>query len=167
MCIKQIESKMKNYHPEKSIASWGFRWVGSLPNVKVILSGMTTMEQVQDNIDTFANFEPLNDEEYKIIGEVRNDVKALSKVDCTSCNYCMPCPHGVDIPLNFRMYNGHAMYKVDGYIKWAYGNTKNQGKHAELCIECGECVPKCPQQIEIPTELGNFVEYMKENGLIE
>jgi predicted aldo/keto reductase-like oxidoreductase len=163
----EIESKMKSYRPNNSIASWGFRWVGSLPNVKVILSGMTTMEQVEDNIKTFSKFEPLNSEEYKIVEEVRLDVLNLSKVDCTSCNYCMPCPHGVDIPGNFRIFNNDSMYRKEGYLNWAYGNLKKQGKSADMCIECGECLPKCPQYIEIPTELGNFVEYLKDNGFTE
>lgn len=163
----EIESKMKSYRPNDSIASWGFRWVASLPNVKVILSGMSTMEQVEDNVKTFNNFEPLNSEEYKIIEQVRSDVLSLSKVDCTSCNYCMPCPHGVDIPGNFRIFNTHSMYQNDGYVKWVYGNTTKQGKGADLCVECGECLPKCPQYIEIPTQLENFVGYLKDNGLTE
>lgn len=163
----EIEAKMKSYRPSDSIASWGFRWVGSFPNVKVILSGMSTMDQVEDNVNTFTDFEKLNDEEYKIVEDVRNDILSLSKVDCTSCNYCMPCPHGVDIPLNFRIYNGHSMYKNDGYVKWAYGNVVKAKKSADLCIECGECLPKCPQQIEIPTDLANFVEYLKDNGITE
>jgi len=163
----EIEAKMKAYRPNDSIASWGFRWVGTLPNVRVILSGMSNMEQVEDNIKTFSNFEPLNEEEQKIVEQVRKEVLNLSKVDCTSCNYCMPCPHGVDIPGNFRVFNTHSMYQNDGYVKWQYGSLKNNKKSADLCIECGECLPKCPQYIEIPTELGNFVEYLKDNGLAE
>jgi len=163
----QIESKMKSYRPNESIASWGFRWVASLPNVKVILSGMSAMEQVKDNVKTFNKFEPLNNEEYKIIEQVRSDVLSLSKVDCTSCNYCMPCPHGVDIPGNFRIFNTHSMYQNDGYAKWTYGNIKKQDKSADMCVDCGECLPKCPQYIEIPTELGTFVGYLKDNGITE
>jgi len=59
------------------------------------------------------------------------------------------------------------MYRKEGYLNWAYGNLKKQGKSADMCIECGECLPKCPQYIEIPTELGNFVEYLKDNGFTE
>lgn len=162
---KKIENKFKEYNKEASIASWAFRWVASLPNVKVILSGMSNLEQVNDNIDTFNNFKPLNKDEYKIIDEVRKDIRNLSKVDCTSCNYCMPCPHGVDIPRNFRLYNTHSMYENDSYIKWAAGELDKQNQLAEACIDCGECLPKCPQYIEIPTILAEFNDYLDEKGL--
>ena len=163
----EIEGLMKSYNQEASIASWAFRWVGSLENVKVILSGMSTFEQVEDNVNTFTDFKPLNKEENDIIKEVRKSLLSLSKVDCTSCNYCMPCPHGVNIPSNFRIYNNHAMYKDNGYVKWAYGSLKNAKASASFCVDCGECIEKCPQQIPIPTDLTNFENYLKENGILE
>ncbi len=163
----EIESKMKNYNPNASIASWAFRWIGSYDNVKVILSGMSNMEQVQDNLNTFDKFIPLNQEELTIVKRVKEEVLALSKVDCTSCNYCMPCPFGVDIPRNFRVYNNHAMYKQDGYVKWVVGSMTKEDKFANQCVNCGECLPKCPQNIEIPTKLNDFQEYLTENGLTE
>ena len=162
---ENIEGLFHDYNKESSIASWAFRYVGSLPNVKVILSGMSTMDQVEDNIDTFTNFKPLNDDESAIIQEVRKEIIALSQVDCTSCNYCMPCPHGVDIPGNFKLFNGHAMYQNEGYLKWAYGNLEKKEGSANYCVDCGECLPKCPQQIAIPTDLVKFQQYMNDNGL--
>jgi len=162
---EDIEKKFKTYNSDASIASWAFRWVGSLPNVKVILSGMSTMEQVEDNIKTFSDFKVLNKEEEVIINEIRKDIISLSKVDCTSCNYCMPCPHGVNIPANFRLYNDHAMYKNDGATKWFIGNMVKNNSLADNCIDCGECLPKCPQFIEIPTMLEEFNQYLQENGL--
>ena len=159
----EIVGKLKGYNKEDSIASWAFRWVASLPNVKVILSGMSNMEQVEDNLKTFKTFKPMNNDEMSIIKDVRNMVLNLSKVECTSCNYCMPCPHGVDIPRNFRVYNDHSMYKNDGYVKWVTGEMSKEGKSADKCIECGECVPKCPQFIDIPTRLAEFESYLKEN----
>lgn len=161
-----IESMLKNERPNDSIASWAFRWIGSLPNVKVVLSGMSNLDQVKDNVKTFTNFEELSSNELKIIDKVRNEVNKLSKVECTSCNYCMPCPHGVDIPGNFRVYNAHSMYQQDNYAKWVMGNLKNENKDASVCIECGICVDKCPQKIDIPTRLNEFNTYLKENGLI-
>jgi hypothetical protein len=126
---------------------------------------MSTMDQVVDNVKTFGDFTPLNDDESDIVEQVRKDILDSSKVDCTSCNYCMPCPHGVDIPRNFRTYNAHAMYQNDGHTKWVYESMQKEMKSADMCIECGECLPKCPQQIEIPTELANFDAYLKENGI--
>lgn len=164
---KSIEQKLKNYNEEASIASWAFRWIASLPNVKVVLSGMSTMEQVEDNIDTFNNFKPFNEKEYEIIKDVRNDINNLSKVNCTSCNYCMPCPHGVNIPGNFRIYNNHSMYENEKGTKWAMNNLIYGKADASACIDCGECLPKCPQKIEIPTRLAEFNTYLKEHGIIE
>jgi predicted aldo/keto reductase-like oxidoreductase len=163
----KIESLLLDRDKEASIASWGFRWVGSLPNVKVILSGMSTMEQVEDNLNTFANFIPLNESDKDLIKVVRQEILSLSKVDCTSCNYCMPCPHGVNIPGNFRLFNSYAMYENTGQTSWAYGNLEKASMSADFCIDCGECLSKCPQQIEIPTELRKMTEYFKENGIIK
>lgn len=162
---EKIENKFKAYNKESSIASWAFRWIGSLPNVKVILSGMSTIEQVEDNLNTFGDFKPMNETELKLVSEVRTELISLSKVDCTSCNYCMPCPHGVSIPNNFRIYNNHSMYENDGYVKWATGELKKQNALADACIDCGECLPKCPQYIEIPTKLQEFSDYIEEKGL--
>ena len=161
-----VEELLKEKNREASIASWAFRWVGTLPNVRTILSGMTTIEQVEDNINTFSNFIPLNEDELKLMGEVRNRLLDLSKVDCTSCNYCMPCPHGVDIPGNFRIFNHHSMYKNNKYTNWAYSNLEKKDSSGDVCVDCGECLPKCPQQIEIPTDLVNMQRYLRENGLV-
>jgi len=162
-----IEKLFKDENADASIASWAFRWVGSLPNVKVILSGMSTMEQVEDNLKTFDKFVSLNEREYEVIKKVRKEILDLSKVDCTSCDYCMPCPHGVNIPRNFRLFNAFSMYKNKAYMNWAYGEIVKANKSADICIDCGECIPKCPQQIEIPTELRNMLEYFKDNGIIK
>lgn len=160
-----IEAKLLEQRPNDSIASWAFRWVGSLPNVKVILSGMSTQEQVDDNLKTFAQFEPLTKQEESLVMAVREEILQLSPVDCTSCNYCMPCPHGVNIPGNFRAYNNHAMYQRDGYIKWVVGSMVDKNSYADVCINCGECIPKCPQHIDIPTQLEEFDDYLKQHGL--
>jgi predicted aldo/keto reductase-like oxidoreductase len=163
----EVEKILKDENDQVSIASWAFRWIGSLPNVKVILSGMSTFEQVEDNIKTFSDFKPMNKEELALIDKVRVEIHNHSQVDCTSCNYCMPCPHGVDIPKNFRTFNAHSMYKNDNHVKWVYGGLKKDGANSDVCIDCGECLPKCPQQIEIPTELARFTQYLKDNGLFE
>jgi predicted aldo/keto reductase-like oxidoreductase len=160
-----VEQKLKDRKPDKSIASWAFRYVGSLPNVKVILSGMSNFEQVKDNVETFANFEPLSKEEAKLIKEVREDLLKLEEVPCTSCNYCMPCPHGVNIPGNFRVFNAYAMYQDEDRAKRSYQYLSKNDADASMCIECGECLPKCPQKIEIPTELERMNEYFEKHRL--
>lgn len=161
-----VEQMLKDKKEDASIASWAFRWVGSLANVKTILSGMTAMDQVEDNIKTFSTFTPLNEEEMSLIADVRAKLLGLTQVICTSCNYCMPCPHGVDIPGNFRIFNHHSMYNNDKYTKWAYGNLDKKEATGSVCIDCGECLSKCPQQIEIPTELSKMNDYLKNNGLL-
>lgn len=148
-----IEKMFYDYNSNDSIASWAFRWIGSFDNVKVILSGMSNMDQMKDNIKTFSNFTKINDTENEIIQNVVDKLNSIIRVDCTSCDYCMPCPHGVNIPGNFRIFNDFAMYQNTDYTKWAYGSLKNNNADASICIECGECLPKCPQHIEIPDKL--------------
>lgn len=161
----EVELLFKDANSKASIASWALRWVGSLKNVKVILSGMTTYEQVVDNVNTFNKFKPLNDEEFKIIDKVRSNLLSLIKVNCTSCNYCMPCEYGVDIPGNFSIYNQHAMYKNDKHAKWVYSNIDKKNMGADQCVECNECVPKCPQNIVIPDILSEMHLYLEINDI--
>jgi len=162
---EKVEQKLLNQEPDKSIASWAFRYVGSLPNVKVILSGMSNFEQVKDNVETFTNFQPLNEQESKLIKEVREDLLKLEEVPCTSCNYCMPCPHGVNIPGNFRVFNAYSMYQDANRARSSYNYLSKNDADASACIDCGECLPKCPQKIEIPSELERMNEYFEEQGL--
>ena len=162
---QDIEAMFTSKRPDASIASWALRWVGSLPNVKVILSGMSTFDQVKDNIKTFSNFEPLDAHEQQLIVNVRKAIKKKSMVACTACRYCMPCPHGVDIPGNFVAYNMHAMYQNDGHTKWIIKNLKDNEAYADVCIGCEACIFKCPQHIAIPKELEKFRDYVNDNGL--
>ncbi|MGS0972732.1 MAG: aldo/keto reductase [Candidatus Izemoplasmataceae bacterium] len=162
---QKVEQKLIDREPNKSIASWAFRYVGSLPNVKVILSGMSNFEQVKDNIETFTHFDSLNEDESKLIMEVREDLLKLEEVPCTSCNYCMPCPHGVNIPGNFRIFNAYSMYQDEDRANRSFAHLVKEDADASMCIECGECLPKCPQKIEIPSELERMNEYFEKHGL--
>lgn len=147
---------------ESSISSWGLRWVGSLPGVKVLLSGMNELDQVIDNVNTFTDFKPLNDAEMNLIDEVARRVRALTKVDCTGCNYCMPCPVGVNIPGNFSMLNEYAMYGSVDEFKWRYNNLTKKEAFADKCVSCKKCVKVCPQMINIPEKLKEVVATSKE-----
>jgi len=130
------------------------------PSVTVALSGMSTLEQVKQNIAVAEKAHDLTEDDWKTIAKNLDEVKGLADLYCTGCNYCMPCPHGVDIPANFEAMN---MHKVWGLTEVATERYANLGKKkdgdevveawAESCEECGECEPKCPQHIPIIEQL--------------
>ncbi|MBB2182404.1 aldo/keto reductase [Lachnospiraceae bacterium MD1] len=142
----------KTVTPGKSPASWALRWVGSLPNVKVILSGMSDEEQVQDNLNTFKHFTPLSEEEQKAVKEVATILKNRVRNGCTGCNYCMPCPAGVNIPRNFRVWNEYGRYENKGEARWLWNSFEDDQK-AKNCVECGQCEEACPQKLNIRQDL--------------
>lgn len=156
---KQISGIFTEYN-NNSPASWALRWVGSLPGVRVILSGMNEMEQIEDNIRTFDDFQPLNHEEYQRIEEVKTALKKAVAVGCTNCRYCMPCTVGIDIPGNFRVFNTYAMYENKDDANWQFGNLKKNSTLLTDCIECNQCVSRCPQHIIIPEELKRMMKTM-------
>ena len=147
-------------YSDASLASWALRWVGSLPGVKVLLSGMNSEEQVIDNLNTFNNFKPLNEEEQKRVLEVRDRIKKLTAVGCTACEYCMPCPAGVNIPRNFSIFNDYYMYMNRDSANWAFQGLAKNKAGASSCVECRLCVDKCPQHIDIPEKLKEMMKEM-------
>ena len=138
---------------ERTPADWALQWLWSQPEVSLALSGMSTMDQVRENLASAdaSQVGLLSMEELKVIDRVRATMESLSPIDCTQCGYCMPCPHGVNIPLNFEVYNRVAMYDYLGGGKWDYANRIPEREKAANCIQCEECLPKCPQNIEIST----------------
>ncbi len=148
--MPELEAKLKAARPQSSIASWAMRFVGSLDGIITILSGMSNDEQMQDNIDTFTNFEPLSDSEKKLIEEVNEVMFNSPLVGCTSCRYCCDgCPSGIEIPKIFRVLNTIRLYGEE----WRSGNVyrgivENSGK-ANDCIGCGQCESVCPQHLPI------------------
>lgn len=146
---EDIIAPFKAYDASKSTASWALRWVASHKNVKVILSGMSTLEQVKDNVNTFSSLSVLNEEEMKIVEQVACDIHSRTNVGCTACQYCMPCPCGVQIPHHFRLWNDLSMYgNVDSVVRRYHSMIKEEGS-ASKCIECGKCETLCPQSISI------------------
>lgn len=149
---EEVDALFKQHIPNASTASWAMRWCGSLSNVKVILSGMSDMAQVEDNLKTFSNFKPLDDEEKAIVDRVAQTLNSRMKNPCTDCRYCLPCPAGVNIPANFAVWNNHAVYGNTARAAERWKNFKADEK-AFNCIECGKCETKCPQKINIRSDL--------------
>lgn len=147
---EELMSDLKKFAPDRSDASWALRWVASHPNVLTVLSGMSTMEQVEDNIHTFTHFKALTDEENKAINQLRENLEKRIQVLCTGCEYCMPCPFGVNIPRNFALWNRASMYDKHEEMKKRY--EKMEAK-ASLCKDCGKCETVCPQHLPIREHL--------------
>lgn len=150
---------LREARPDKSLASWAMRWVASLENCRVILSGMTTEEQVEDNLATFEDLEPLSEKEKETVDAVRGLVRARQFVGCTGCRYCMPCPFGVDIPDNFQMMNGYAMYGNEARLKSWWKGFKPE-ERADACKRCGKCEAVCPQKLPIREKLAEIAKRM-------
>jgi predicted aldo/keto reductase-like oxidoreductase len=148
-----ITAKFHEMDKDASIASFALRWVGTHPNVRVILSGMSTMEQVEDNLKTFESFRPLSEEEKNGIEQIVATLRSRVQNGCTGCRYCMPCPFGVDIPGSFRAWNTYHMYENYNNVKWAWENQIGEEHQPKNCAECGKCEAACPQKISIREDL--------------
>ena len=134
-------------------ADWALQWLWNQPEVSVALSGMGTLEQVEENIASAEVSSPgsLNADELTLIDKVKEEIEAASPIPCTGCEYCLPCPNDVNIPLNFTIYNHVAMFKDLNGSRIDYNNFIAEDERASNCIQCDECLSKCPQQIPIST----------------
>lgn len=152
------KADLKTLRPDESIASWCFRWLMTLPNMGVILSGMTTMEQLEDNIRTFSEPRDLTafevDELYRIAESLKNNVP------CTACRYCVDvCPKGLNIPMMIEIYND--LRYAPGVNSASKIEFMPDDKQPTACIACGRCVKMCPQHIDIPKTLIDFSNLLK------
>ncbi len=163
---EDITRKFRALDPEASVASYALRWVGSLPNVKVVLSGMSTMEQVEDNLKTFTDFRSLLDEEAKTIDDIVALIRSRVQNGCTACRYCMPCPAGVDIPGNFRVWNTYHMYQNYNMVKNSWEKNLGEEKQAKNCIKCGKCEKACPQKLHIREDLEKVQADMEKKEFV-
>ncbi len=176
-----IIAKMKAREPEKSVASWAFRFAGTPTGVLCVLSGMSYMENLKENICTYAPLKPLTKDENDFLMEIANDIYNLNTIPCNECNYCMPCPYGLDIPSIFSHYNkcikesnmpnkgeqDPDYRRARRAFLIGYDRRVPKLRQANRCVKCGECVAHCPQRIQIPEELekiDQFVEQLKLNG---
>jgi len=154
---KEIEDVYNKADIKRTPVEWAFRWLYNLPEVSLILSGVSTMEQLKEDIDIFdeAKTDVMNDNEKQIIEEVINVYKEKIKVNCTGCNYCMPCPSKVQIPTIFSWYNDSVMYDEKEKYSKHYKKLEEQKGDVSRCVECGECEDACPQNL-------NVIEFLKE-----
>lgn len=176
-----LVAQLKQRQPEVSVASWAFRFAGSFPEVLTVLSGMTYMEHLQDNIITYSSFKPLTDDDKAMLEETAEMILKYPTVPCTGCNYCMPCPYGLDIPGIFAHYNrclnegnvpkssqDENYSKARNIFLVGYDRSVPRLRQANHCVGCSKCVEHCPQSIKIPKEMeriDQFVEQLKQGTI--
>lgn len=156
----EVQQIYENSGIKRSPAEWGLRWVWNHPKVTVVLSGMNDESQVTENVKTAETAMPntMKPEELKVTTEVAQTFRRLLKVPCTGCQYCMPCPNGVNIPGNFQVYNEYHLYKDEPKSRGTYammlmGGLNGKRADVALCKECKVCAERCPQHIAIPEKL--------------
>lgn len=178
-----IMTRLKQRRPEDSVASWAFRFAGSPEMVLTVLSGMTYMEHLQDNIRTYSPLVPLTEDDKEFLEETAQLILKYPTVPCNDCKYCMPCPYGIDIPAILIHYNkcvneGNVpKSRQDENYRQArraflvgYDRSVPRLRQASHCIGCNQCSSHCPQNINIPKELqriDTFVEQLKQDGELE
>lgn len=176
-----IVAKMKSREPEQSVASWAFRFAGTPEGVLAVLSGMTYMEHLRENLHTYSPLRPITPEEDAFLMQIADDIYNLKTIPCNECNYCMPCPYGINIPAVFSHYNrcineGNLPQRAqDPEYRRArraflvgYDRSVPKLRQADHCIGCRQCVEHCPQNIQIPDEMhriDRYVEQLKQGTL--
>lgn len=178
---KHATELLKKEDPDASIASWAFRFAGSQPKILSVISGMTYFEHLEDNVKTYSPLVPINEHEEKLLAEIADIFANYPTVPCHTCQYCMPCPYGLDIPGIFSHYNkclneglviqdrGNEQYReARKAFLVGYDRSVPKLRQANHCIACGKCLDACPQRINIPKEMqriDQFVELLKKDGV--
>jgi len=148
----QVQALWNTSPVRRTPAEWALRWLWDQPEVSMVLSGMTTMQQVRDNVRyaSRSRVGALSEEELALVSRVQGAYRKLRGIRCTACGYCMPCPSGVAIPRNFSLYNDLFMFPGSDQARLEYETWMAPANRASACKECGKCVPKCPQQLPVP-----------------
>lgn len=167
-------NRLKAIEPDRSVASWAFRFCGSFPEVLTVLSGMDCMEHLQDNIRTFTGLQPLGGTEMELLERIAETVSQFPLIRCTACQYCMPCPFGIDIPGIFKFYNTEIRERSFDLNENQKSTARQKRKfllkydkavaslaQADHCIACGRCVSRCPQRIAIPKEISRIDKFIE------
>lgn len=178
---EHIADRLKERNPQGSVASWAFRFAGTHPGVLCVLSGMTYMEHLQDNVGTYSPLKPLTEDELAFLEETAELMQKYPTVPCNDCKYCMPCPYGIDIPAILLHYNkcvneGEIATSTqdENYRKArraylvSYDRAVPKLRQAARCIGCNQCMSHCPQSINIPRELhkiDRYIENLKKDTL--
>lgn len=155
-------AKLKEHYPDTTPAAFGLRWAASRANVVTVLSGMSNLQQMKENIETFIHYKDMTEEEIKVADEVAKIIQSQGEINCTACRYCMEvCPRGINIPAAFALYN---QYKVTGnkMLFSIYYDTLADAEKPDKCIKCGLCNKNCPQSLEIPTLLAKIEDTYKQ-----
>lgn len=168
-----IAAKMKQRRPDDSVASWAFRYAATRPGILTVLSGMTYLDHLKENVATYSPLDPISDEENEFLEVVAQEILQNDTVPCTDCKYCMPCPYGVNIPAIFAHYNkcinddNVARDTRDPHYDKArraflvgYDRAVPRLRQASRCIACGNCLSECPQSINIPARLHDIDRYV-------
>jgi predicted aldo/keto reductase-like oxidoreductase len=164
-----VAAVMRERHPDLTPAANALTYVGSLPGVMVTLSGMSNMAQLKENVSIFTDFKPFDEKEMAFMMTVADLYKSKGQIPCTACSYCMPCPAGVDIPGNFKVFNSASdallvteasrkdiVDKQKAFLKLY--NAQPKAVRADACVSCNACLPKCPQHISIPQHMQRIRE---------
>ena len=173
-----VVAKLKQREPNRSVASWAFRFAGTPKGILSVLSGMTYMEHLQDNLRTYMPLKPISDDEHQFLMETAEMIVKYPTIPCNDCKYCMPCPYGIDIPSILLHYNkcvneGNVTASSNDprYAEArraflvGYNRAVEKLRQADHCVGCGKCMTHCPQQIDIPAELlriDNYIEKLKQ-----
>ena len=152
-----IQALYDQFPVKRSPVEWAFRWLCNHPEVAVVLSGCNEMEQVDENLRIFDTVEPgiMSAEELKLMDDVRAAYLSRTKIGCTDCRYCMPCPNGVNIPGTFAVWNKTSLYNTDPKEDGKLKEILSANAGADRCIGCGACEAQCPQHLNIIKSLQN------------
>ena len=158
---EKYETRLKALGPDETIPAWAFRFLQSLPEVKMVLSGMSNMEQLQANIRTYEVDQPLNEQERDALLSIADEMLGRKVLPCTACRYCVShCPQGLDIPELLALYNEHN-FTEGGFIAPMALSSYAEDKKPAACIGCRSCEAVCPQQIRISEAMADFAEKLK------
>lgn len=170
--VKQLQER----EPESPVARWAFRFAGTPDGILTVLSGMTYMEHLKQNVETYSPLRPISEEENAFLMKIAEEIVELPTVPCTACNYCMPCPYGLNIPAIFSYYNksvtdgamptgnhdSKAYWEARKRFLIGYDRNIPALRQASHCIGCSQCKEHCPQNIDIPTELHRIDDYVEQ-----